>query len=127
MMKFDNKSYIAEKIKYHRKKMNFTQAELAEMVDLSVQHISRIESGCYIPSLKSFFILVEVLKIDLREFGFGVEKTNNQVKDLLINKITNASESELVLYKNLIDAASNSISEIKKSNKSESQVGESLK
>ena len=58
MMKFDNKSYIAEKIKYHRKKMNFTQAELAEMVDLSVQHISRIESGCYIPSLKSFFILV---------------------------------------------------------------------
>lgn len=120
MMKFDNKSYIAEKIKYHRKKMNFTQAELAEMVDLSVQHISRIESGCYIPSLKSFFILVEVLKIDLREFGFGVEKTNNQVKDLLINKITNASESELVLYKNLIDAASNSISEIKKSNKSES-------
>lgn len=127
MMKFDNKSYIAEKIKYHRKKMNFTQAELAEMVDLSVQHISRIESGCYIPSLKSFFILVEVLKIDLREFGFGVEKTSNQVKDLLINKITNASESELVLYKNLIDAASNSISEIKKSNKSESLVGESLK
>lgn len=126
-MKFDNKSYIAEKIKYHRKKMNFTQAELAEMVDLSVQHISRIESGCYIPSLKSFFILVEVLKIDLREFGFGVEKTSNQVKDLLINKITNASESELVLYKNLIDAASNSISEIKKSNKSESLVGESLK
>ena len=126
-MKFDNKSYIAEKIKYHRKKMNFTQAELAEMVDLSVQHISRIESGCYIPSLKSFFILVEVLKIDLREFGFGVEKTSNQVKDLLINKITNASESELVLYKNLIDAASNSISEIKKSNKNESLVGESLK
>ena len=120
MMKFDNKSYIAEKIKSHRKKMNFTQAELAEMVDLSVQHISRIESGCYIPSLKSFFVLVEVLKIDLWEFGFGVEKTGNITKDLLINKITNASESELVFYKNLIDAASASMVEIKKNNKSES-------
>ena len=43
-------------IKALREKQRMTQAELAEKVDLSDQHISRIESGCYIPSLKSFFM-----------------------------------------------------------------------
>ena len=55
MMKFDDKKFIAERIKYYRKKMNLTQAELAEMVDLSDQHLSRIERGCYVPSLTTFF------------------------------------------------------------------------
>lgn len=54
MMKFDDKAYLAKTIKMYRKKLNLTQAELAERVDLSDQHISRIESGCYTPSLKSF-------------------------------------------------------------------------
>lgn len=54
MMKFDDKVFIAKQIRLHRKKLGLTQEELAEKVDLSVQHISRIESACYIPSLKSF-------------------------------------------------------------------------
>lgn len=54
-MRFDDKQFLAEQIKLHRKKANLTQEELAERVDLSTQHISRIETGCYIPSLKSFF------------------------------------------------------------------------
>lgn len=72
MMKFDDKKFIGNKIKSYRKKLGITQSELAEMVDLSDQHISRIESGCYVPSLTTFFDLVNVLKIDLQEFGFGV-------------------------------------------------------
>nr|QGT49781.1 hypothetical protein Melaina855_1680 [uncultured Candidatus Melainabacteria bacterium] len=112
-MKFDDKLFIAKKIKYYRKSKNLTQAELAEMVDLSVQHISRIESGCYIPSLKSFFMLIHVLGIDLREFGFGVECSGNLVKDLLIEKISNATDTELVFYKNLIESVNKSFIEIK--------------
>ena len=95
-MRFDDKLFIAEKIKYYRKKANLTQAELAEKVDLSVQHISRIESGCYIPSLKSFFMIITILKIDLKEFGFNVERTNNQNKDKLISLINNATDAELI-------------------------------
>ena len=46
-MRFDDKAFIGKTVKSYRKKLGLTQSELAEMVDLSDQHISRIESGCY--------------------------------------------------------------------------------
>lgn len=113
MMKFDDKSYLAKQIKYHRKKKNLTQAQLAEMVDLSVQHISRIESGCYIPSLKSFFLIVSVLNIDLREFGFNIEETNNPMKNKLIEIINKATDIELIFYTNMINAMDKSLHKLK--------------
>lgn len=113
MTKFDDKIFIGQKIKYYRKKLNLTQSELAEMVDLSDQHMSRIESGCYMPSLKTFFALVNVLKIDLREFGFNTENFENPAKNKLINKITTATDSELIFYENLIDATNKSLNKVK--------------
>lgn len=113
MMKFDDKYFLAKKIKYHRKKLNLTQAELAEMVNLSDPHISKIENGCYIPSLKSFFMLVDVLNIDLREFGYNNISSDNPAKDRLIELINNASERELIFYKNILFATSQSLTEAK--------------
>ena len=114
VMKFDDKFYLASQIKYHRKKMHLTQAELAELVDLSVQHISRIESGCYIPSLKSFFMLVNVLHMDLSEFGFDVSATKNPVKSRLMEVIASATDTELIFYENMINAVDKSLSKTKK-------------
>ncbi len=113
-MKFDDKQFLADKIKYYRKKNNLTQAQLAELVDLSVQHVSRIESGYYIPSLKTFFMLVTVLKIDLREFGFSKESTNHPLKDKLIDMISNASDAELIFCENIMNAIVSSLSKVKK-------------
>lgn len=114
MMKFDDKAYLAKTIKIHRKKLNLTQAELAERVDLSDQHISRIESGCYTPSLKSFFQIVSVLSIDLREFGFNTDLTNNPTKDSLISRIAQATDAELIFYENSINAINKSLTTLKK-------------
>lgn len=114
MMKFDDKNFIAERIKYHRKKLDLTQAELAEMVELSDQHLSRIESGCYVPSLKTFFMLVNTLKIDLREFGFSPENTNNPLRDRLIDGISNANDTELIFYENMMNAVDLSLAKIKR-------------
>lgn len=108
MMKFDDKKFIGNTIKTYRKKLNLTQSELAEMVDLSDQHISRIESGCYIPSLTTFFDLVNVLKIDLQEFGFDIETTTNPLKRELLDKISSATETELIFYNNILNAIDNS-------------------
>ncbi len=113
-MKFDDKLYLAGQIKKHRKLLHLTQEELAEKVDLSVQHISRIESGCYIPSLKSFFMFVDVLNMDLREFGFDVERMANPIKDRLINMIVNADDNELIFYENLMNAVNDSMANVKK-------------
>ena len=114
MMKFDDKHFLAEQIKKYRKKAGLTQAELAEKIDLSVQHISRIESGYYIPSLKTFFMLVSVLNIDLRLFGFDMQSTNNQKINKLINRITTATDAELIFYENIINAVDKSLSQVKK-------------
>ncbi len=113
-MKFDDKKFIAEVIKTNRKKMNLTQAELAEKVDLSDQHISRIESGCYIPSLKSFFMIVNALNIDLKVFGFNQKPSNNPIKDKLIEQILSSTDAELIFYENLIQAAKTSFDKLKK-------------
>ena len=114
MMKFDDKKYLAEQIKLHRKKMGLTQAELAEKVDLSDQHISRIESGCYIPSLKSFFMIIDTLKIDLSTFGINLKTTKNPKKDKLIEMISSATDAELIFYENAIKSINQSMAQIKK-------------
>lgn len=113
-MKFDDKKFIGNKIKSYRKKLGITQSELAEMVDLSDQHISRIESGCYVPSLTTFFDLVNVLKIDLQEFGFGVNETTNPIKNELLNKISYATDLELIFYNNVFNAICSSLEETKR-------------
>lgn len=115
-MKFDDKKFIGKTIKLYRKKLDLTQAELAEMVDLSDQHISRIESGCYIPSLTTFFDLINVLKIDLQEFGFNIETTENPLKKQLLNKISSATDSKLIFYNNLINAIDTSFETTKSHN-----------
>lgn len=113
MMKFNDKNYIAERIKYHRKKQNLTQAELAEMVNLSDQHLSRIESGCYIPSLPTFFTIIETLKIDLREFGYNIQTTENNVKNELIDIIAKSNSNELIFYNKIIKSIKESFYKVK--------------
>ena len=114
MMKFADKDYIAEQIKFHRKKMGLTQEQLAEKVDLSVQHVSRIESACYTPSLPSFFAIASALCIDLRNFGFDLKSTSNPLKDKLIQNIANATDAELIFYENIMSAVNQSLAKIKK-------------
>lgn len=114
MMKFDDKEFIAKQIKMHRKKLGITQEELAEKVDLTTQHISRIESACYIPSLKSFFLIAQVLNMDLRQFGFDVQTASNPTKDELIRRIINATDAELIFYESLMEATTKSLTKLKK-------------
>ncbi|MBE7704070.1 MAG: helix-turn-helix transcriptional regulator [Cyanobacteria bacterium SIG28] len=107
-MKFDDKKFLAKQIKTYRKKANLTQEDLAERVELSTQHISRIEAGCYTPSLKSFFAIVNELNLDLKNFGFDIKNTSNPIKDQLIQNIIEANDEELIFYENVINAIKSS-------------------
>lgn len=112
-MKFDDKKFIAQKIKQARIKANLTQSELAEKVDLSTQHISRIESGYYIPSLASFFKIISVLSLDLHEFGYNITSTDSQAKDELIDIICKSSDNELTLYNSIVKGLNRGFLQIK--------------
>ena len=115
-MRFNDKRFMAKQIKTYRKKADLTQAELAEKVELTTQHISRIESGCYTPSLTKFFKLIDVLNIDLRIFGFNTKKTGDPIRDSLIERIMLASDEELILYENFLSCIKDSLNEIRKLN-----------
>ena len=110
-MRFDDKNFIAKAIKDARKRAKLTQEELAEKVDLSVQHVSRLECGAYIPNLSTFFKIVKILDINLEIFGY--KKNEHTIQNELYEILNQASKPELELYYNLILTAQKSIPNFK--------------
>ena len=56
------------------------------------------------PSLETFFKLIDTLKIPLSEFGAEMEKTENTNRDKIIKEIYSSDNEELELYLNLIES-----------------------
>ena len=54
---------MGDRIKEIRKKRSFTQEQLAEKLDISVEYVSQIERGLKMPSMQMFIKLVEVLDV----------------------------------------------------------------
>jgi transcriptional regulator with XRE-family HTH domain len=58
-----DKLTMGDRIKAARKKMNLTQEQLAEKVDVTLFYMGEIERGVKTPSLDLFVRLVEVLDV----------------------------------------------------------------
>lgn len=54
---------LGDRIKEVRKQQGFTQEQLAEQVDITLEYISQIERGLKVPSLQVFIKLVEALDV----------------------------------------------------------------
>lgn len=76
MTVFEDKIFVAKKIKEYRKYAGFTQSELAEKIGLGEKQICKIETGISVPSLFTFLKLVDILNIDITEFGLNSPKGN---------------------------------------------------
>lgn len=113
-MFYKDKAHIAKIVKKHRKKKGYTQAQLAELIGLNDQHISKLESGNYLPSLSTFFKIVDVLEIDLKEFGVNNYLTENKDKEELIKLILSSSDKEIKFYLNHINYLKNTIEDFMK-------------
>ncbi len=94
-MFFDDREFIGHKIKEFRKKRRMTQGKLAELVDLSEKHISKIEAGIHQPSISAFFKIVKVLDIGLEEFGLSMCSEDNYVRNEILRCIYDSSDEEL--------------------------------
>ena len=113
-MIFDDKKYIAKKIKEYRLKRGMTQAELAENIDIGTKQISRLEVGDFYPSLNTFLKIVEILKIDLSDFITEKPADQNKIRQKLINIMYNANDIELDFYDRIISFANDEVAEVKK-------------
>jgi len=54
-------------IRVERKKQNISQERLAEMVDVGTTHISHIETGNTVPSIKTFIAIINALNLSSDE------------------------------------------------------------
>lgn len=61
----DIRYIIADNVKLYRKKQKITQMKLAELADLSVDSIKRIEAGHRSMSLENFLRLSDALQVPL--------------------------------------------------------------
>ena len=57
-----DKKFIADKIKEFRKKAGLTQTELAQKIGIGEKQISKIENYTNLPSLTTFFKIIDYLK-----------------------------------------------------------------
>lgn len=113
-MVFDDKTFIAKKIKLARKNAKITQEELAEKIGITAKQLSRIELATYIPSLPTFLKIVYTLKIDLNDFGITNQENENSLRDEIKKIIYNSTDEELKFYLEMLKTMSNNFSLIKK-------------
>ena len=66
-----NFKMIGQRIKSGRKEKGLTQEIFSEMIDISTEHLSRIETGTYRPSLNLIEKVAAILEISEEELMFG--------------------------------------------------------
>ncbi|MBQ7126257.1 helix-turn-helix transcriptional regulator [bacterium] len=92
------KILFGKKIKELRKKYNYTQAKLAELVAVDDKHISCIENGKNFPSPELIDRLANAFKVDPKDlFEFYHLQTPECIKNDLIEIINNLNDDEVVL------------------------------
>jgi len=57
---------LGQNIKFYRKAKKLSQNELAELVNLSREHLACIETGKEYTSLKKLFLIADVLEVPMR-------------------------------------------------------------
>ena len=70
---------IGNKIAKARKKLNISQAQLAESLFISAQAVGKWERGESMPDITTFNRLAEILGVDLNYFSESFQSTNNEI------------------------------------------------
>ena len=96
-----NKDDIGERIKRKRKSLNFTQENLAEMINTSINTISNIERGENPPSIEFIVKICNVLGADPNYYILG-EVPNNDIEKYN-NSLLKLTSVERKFFQNFLD------------------------
>lgn len=99
-----DKQNIGDRIKESRKKLNLTQEQLAEKLDITVTYVSEIERNLKLPSMSLFIKLVETLDVASDYLLRDVVSTRNLYGDnVLGRKLARLTPKQRVALEALID------------------------
>jgi len=87
-----NSKMIGNKITEARKKINISQAQLAERLFISSQAVGKWERGESMPDIITFNRLAEILGVDLNYFSEGLFPVSTEVTP------SESSENKLMIY-----------------------------
>ena len=99
----DIRIILGKNIRDLRVKSGWTQEKLAEKAELALKHYGRIERGTCIPTLLTFFKLVEILEImrkysiEPKRIQFCYPKDSRNSNMVLIEGIKNGNEGLKIL------------------------------
>jgi len=105
----NDKYKIGQTIKEQRKRLNLTQAQLAEKADMHEKQISRIEAGTNLPKMDNFIKIINILCLEMSDFDIKNDEKPNPIKDDLIFIIKNSNKKELKTYLDVINSLRNNI------------------
>lgn len=72
-MRDDIKFKLGRNIKIERIRKNITQENFAEMIDMSLSYISKLEQGLTSPTAIVLYKMAKVLNIQMEKFFDGIE------------------------------------------------------
>lgn len=72
-MKNDIKYKLGRNIKAERIRKDITQEEFAEMIDMSLSYVSKLEQGLTSPTAIALFKMAKILCIPMEKFFEGIE------------------------------------------------------
>lgn len=94
-----DKKEIGQQLKIFRKRLGYTQAELAELVGIHEKHLSRIESGINFPTFENFIKIMNALNIEFKDFkSHQKDESKNSIKKEIISIINFANKNDLKIY-----------------------------
>lgn len=90
------------RIRNRRKELKMKQSELAELLDISNNHMSSIENGRQKPSMDTFLLICETLKVTPDSLLLGSMRADNIPQDI-IDKLKLCSPEDIELAKSFIE------------------------
>lgn len=93
---------MGNRIKLRRKELRIKQAELAEMLNISNNHMSSIENGRQKPSLDTFIQICNLLKVTPDYLLLGNMHTYNIPQDIT-DKLRLCSQADIELARDFIE------------------------
>lgn len=97
-----NLNAMGTRMKRRRKELKMSQAELAEKVNVSNNHISSIETGKQIPSLTTFVKICEQLDTTPDFLLLGSLHTDNLPKNIY-DSLALCSKKDLPLIQDIVE------------------------
>ncbi len=95
-------SAMGTRIKMRRKELKMSQAELAEKVNVSNNHISSIETGKQLPSLTTFVEICEHLETTPDFLLLGSLHTHNVPRNIY-ESLSLCNEKDLPIIKDIVE------------------------